>query len=44
MFQPTPKQQEIRDHPALDVLVIAPAGSGKTECGVQVFSLTAVAS
>ena len=31
MFEPTPKQQEIRDHPALDLLVIAPAGCGKTE-------------
>lgn len=31
MFEPTPKQQEIRDHPALDLLVVAPAGCGKTE-------------
>ncbi|MGJ8720855.1 MAG: UvrD-helicase domain-containing protein [Salinibacterium amurskyense] len=31
MFAPTPKQREIRDHPALDLLVIAPAGCGKTE-------------
>lgn len=31
MLAPTPKQQEIRDHSALDLLVIAPAGCGKTE-------------
>lgn len=31
MFAPTPKQREIRDHPAFDLLVIAPAGCGKTE-------------
>ncbi|TFD04115.1 UvrD-helicase domain-containing protein [Cryobacterium sp. TMT1-66-1] len=31
MFSPTPKQREIRDYPALDLLIVAPAGCGKTE-------------
>lgn len=31
MLSPTPKQAEIRDAEALDLLVIAPAGCGKTE-------------
>lgn len=31
MLAPTPKQLEIRDHRALDLLVVAPAGCGKTE-------------
>lgn len=31
MVTPTPSQIEIRDHPARDLLVIAPAGCGKTE-------------
>jgi len=31
MLSPTPQQQQIRDHPALDLLVVAPAGCGKTE-------------
>jgi DNA helicase II / ATP-dependent DNA helicase PcrA len=30
-FDPTPKQQEIRDFPELGLLVVAPAGCGKTE-------------
>lgn len=31
MITPTPRQIEIRDHPDLDLRVIAPAGCGKTE-------------
>jgi DNA helicase-2/ATP-dependent DNA helicase PcrA len=31
MLVATPKQQKIRDHPGLDLLVVAPAGCGKTE-------------
>lgn len=31
MVSPTPKQLEIRDAQALDLLVVAPAGCGKTE-------------
>jgi len=31
MIAPTPKQVEIRDHPGLGLLVVAPAGCGKTE-------------
>jgi DNA helicase-2/ATP-dependent DNA helicase PcrA len=31
MIVPTAKQQEIRDHPDLDLMVVAPAGCGKTE-------------
>jgi DNA helicase-2/ATP-dependent DNA helicase PcrA len=31
MLTPTPRQIEIRDHPELDLRVIAPAGCGKTE-------------
>lgn len=30
-FEPTPKQRQIRDHPDLGLLVVAPAGCGKTE-------------
>jgi DNA helicase II / ATP-dependent DNA helicase PcrA len=28
---PTPAQERIRDHKPLDLLVLAPAGCGKTE-------------
>lgn len=31
MVNPTPKQIKIRDHTTLDLLVVAPAGCGKTE-------------
>lgn len=31
MFKPTVAQQQIKDHEALDLLVVAPAGCGKTE-------------
>lgn len=31
MIEPTAAQLEIRDHPDLDLLVVAPAGCGKTE-------------
>lgn len=31
MFTPTPAQERIRDHEPLDLLVLAPAGCGKTE-------------
>lgn len=35
MIAPTPKQQAIRDHPDLDLLILAPAGCGKTEALAQ---------
>lgn len=31
MVQPTQAQLDIREHPHLDLLVVAPAGCGKTE-------------
>lgn len=31
MIEPTPRQKEIRDHVDLDLVVVAPAGCGKTE-------------
>lgn len=31
MVQPTPSQERIRDHEGLDLLIVAPAGCGKTE-------------
>ena len=31
MVEPTQAQFDIRDHPALDLLIVAPAGCGKTE-------------
>ena len=31
MVEPTPAQLQIRDHPGLGLLVVAPAGCGKTE-------------
>lgn len=31
MVGPTPKQAQVRDHPGLSLLIIAPAGCGKTE-------------
>jgi DNA helicase-2/ATP-dependent DNA helicase PcrA len=31
MIEPTPRQAEIRDHEDLDLVVVAPAGCGKTE-------------
>jgi len=31
MIAPTPAQQKIRDHPGLDLRIVAPAGCGKTE-------------
>lgn len=31
MVQPTPSQARIRDHPGLSLVVVAPAGCGKTE-------------
>ena len=31
MFEPTDKQAEIRDYQGLSLLIVAPAGCGKTE-------------
>jgi DNA helicase-2/ATP-dependent DNA helicase PcrA len=31
MIEPTPRQKQIRDHEDLDLVVVAPAGCGKTE-------------
>ena len=31
MIEPTPRQVQIREHPDLDLVVLAPAGCGKTE-------------
>jgi DNA helicase-2/ATP-dependent DNA helicase PcrA len=31
MITPTPKQKQIRDHQGLDLVIVAPAGCGKTE-------------